>query len=141
MIAFLLGDLPVIEAARSLTKRTTHSTSIFDLRTRKSLLWSLINKIAVDLPLVQPRIVDLLQIIRTLKPTKEGSNTVCPNDTWSILDRWINMWADLINSKTSFNHFIYYIPIYNSRLRSRLSMARGSPQQRHPSEMATCYCL
>ena len=108
MIAFLSGDLPVIEAAQSLTKRTTHSTAIFDLRTRRSLLWSLINKIAVDLPLVQPRIVDLLQIIRTLKPTKEVSNTVCPDDTWSSLDGWINMWADSINSKTSFNHFIYY---------------------------------
>jgi hypothetical protein len=102
MTDFVSGDLPAAEAARSLTHRTTQATSIIAMHTRKSFLWSFINKIAVNLPVVQPQIVDLLQTIRTLKPAKtvpgEGSNIVCPDDTWSKLDGWPNKWADSINS-------------------------------------------
>lgn len=105
MITFLSGNLPVMDAASSLIHRTTQSTSNIAMKTRKSFLWSFINKLAVDLPQVQPLIVDLLQIIRTLKPAKtvlgEGSLIVCPNDTWLNLDGWVNKWADSINSKPS----------------------------------------
>lgn len=120
MIAFLSGDLPVMEAARFLTYRTTLSQSIIAMKTRKSFLWYFINKIAVDLPLAQPRIVDLLQIIRTLKPgtcvSGDGSDIVFPHDTWLNLEGWTNKWADSINSKASCPLTI----LLNTNLNSRL---------------------
>jgi hypothetical protein len=110
MIAYLSEEIPVTEAARSLTRRTAQSTSIDTLKLRKSGLWYLINEIAVNLPAVQPLIVDLLKTIRTLglpEVTDQGSNYVVLGDTWSKLDAWTNRWADSINSKISFQLLLF----------------------------------
>jgi hypothetical protein len=99
MIFFLSSEIPMIEAAYSLTLRTTQSTMIDTMKLRKSSLWYFINEIAVKLPSVQPLIVDLLKEIRTLGLAEvfdEGSNHVPLGDTWAKLDSWTNKWADSI---------------------------------------------
>lgn len=103
MKAFLSFELPVAEAARSLTRRASQSTELFPMKIRKSMLWSFINNTAVDLPLAQPLIVELLKTIRTLDPRESlsgsDSKSICPVDAWSTLEGWHNKWGDVINCK------------------------------------------
>ena len=101
--SFMNDIITVKEAAERLTKRTSTAANLLDVNDSLFALWIFIANVAIDLPLSQPRIVELLRAIQKLPdvdlPGGEGADYISLNqgELWKELPSWGNTWADTSN--------------------------------------------
>lgn len=95
--------LTASQTAKDLTIHPEISTTPLEMQQRVAGLWTLLNDTAVDLPSSQPKIIAILQTIRTFPridiPSGEGEDDFDFDDgyVWREVTGWAIDWADNFN--------------------------------------------
>jgi hypothetical protein len=120
------GTISTDEAAKQITAHPEASSTPVEIKQRLGGLWTLLNDTAVALPSAQPKIISLLQTIRTLpkarEPHGEGEGCVDLEDGyyWRELTDWASNWADSFNFHAS-NYSIEACPNEQEKARRKLA--------------------
>ncbi|KAK7427984.1 hypothetical protein QQZ08_005415 [Neonectria magnoliae] len=97
------GEITPEDAAKLLTTYPEASPTPLELQQRLAGLWTLLNDTAVGIMSAQPKIITILQVIRTFpkveEPKGEGEGYMDFDDGffWRELTGWANDWADNYN--------------------------------------------